>query len=96
MRLPGCLSREGVTVVLAARRRDRLDALAAKLGEKAVAITAKVGDASQVSRLFDQVRERFSGLDLLLNNARSASTAGSRTRSPKTGARRSTPTCTAS
>lgn len=63
------LVEEGVSVVLAARRKDRLDALAAQLGDKAVVVEADVGDAEQVARLFDQVRERFGGLDLLVNNA---------------------------
>jgi NADP-dependent 3-hydroxy acid dehydrogenase YdfG len=63
------LVEEGVSVVLAARRKDRLDALAAELGDKAVVVEADVGDAEQVARLFDQVRERFGGLDLLVNNA---------------------------
>lgn len=63
------LVEEGVQVVLAARRKDKLDALAAELGEQAVAIEADVGDAGQVARLFDQVKQRFGGLDLLVNNA---------------------------
>ena len=60
---------EGVSVVLAARRKERMDALVKELGEKAIAIMADVGDRSQVEALFDQVRERFGGLDLLFNNA---------------------------
>ncbi|UAK26609.1 SDR family oxidoreductase [Sphingomonas nostoxanthinifaciens] len=63
------LVEEGVSVVLAARRADKIAALAAELGDKAVAITADVGDAGQVDALFAQVRERFGGLDLLFNNA---------------------------
>lgn len=60
---------EGVTVALAARRKERMDALAEELGGKAIAIAADVGDPQQVAALFDQVRERFGGMDLLFNNA---------------------------
>lgn len=60
---------EGVSVVLVARRRERLKALAAELGEAASVIEADVGDRAQVAALFDQVRDRFGGVDLLFNNA---------------------------
>ncbi|MGI4858781.1 MAG: SDR family oxidoreductase [Janthinobacterium lividum] len=63
------LVEEGVHVVLAARRRDRLDALAADLGSAATVIETDVADAGQVNALFATVRERFGGLDLLFNNA---------------------------
>lgn len=63
------LASEGVHVVLVARRRERIDALAAELGASALALTADVADASQVSAVFDHVRDRFGGLDLLFNNA---------------------------
>ncbi|MGI4982652.1 MAG: SDR family oxidoreductase [Janthinobacterium lividum] len=63
------LVEEGVHVVLAARRRDRLDALAADLGSAASVIETDVADARQVQTLFATVRERFGGLDLLFNNA---------------------------
>ena len=63
------LVEEGVSVVLAARRKERIEALAEELGEKAIAFAADVGDHQQVEALFRQVRERFGGLDLLFNNA---------------------------
>lgn len=63
------LHAEGVRVVLAARSRDRIEALAGELGAGALAHPTDVGDASQVRALFDAVRERFGGLDLLFNNA---------------------------
>ncbi len=60
---------EGVRVVLVARRRERIEALAAELGPDAVAVAADVADPAQVATVFDLVRERFGGLDLLFNNA---------------------------
>ena len=60
---------EGVRVVLVARRRERIDALVAELGEAAIALTANVGDAAAVANVFAEVERRFGGLDLLFNNA---------------------------
>jgi len=63
------LVEEGVRVVIVARRKERIDALAEELGEAALAIVADVGQHGEVADLFDQVRQRFGGLDLLFNNA---------------------------
>lgn len=60
---------EGVRVVLVARRRERIDALVAELGEAALAIAADVGDPADVARVFAAVEARFGGLDLVFNNA---------------------------
>jgi NADP-dependent 3-hydroxy acid dehydrogenase YdfG len=63
------LAAEGVHVVLVARRHERLAVLADELGEAATVIEADVADLVQVKALFDRVRTRFGGLDLLFNNA---------------------------
>ncbi|WP_277962656.1 SDR family oxidoreductase [Pseudomonas sp. RIT-To-2] len=60
---------EGVTVVLAARRKDRIQALADELGELALAVEADVADPQSVAALFKLVHDQFGGLDLLFNNA---------------------------
>jgi NADP-dependent 3-hydroxy acid dehydrogenase YdfG len=61
---------EGVRVIITARRKDRLDALAKELGNDAIVVPADLADATQVASLFDAVREHFDGgLDLLFNNA---------------------------
>lgn len=60
---------EGMRVVLVARRRERIDALAAELGSNARAMAADVADPAQVATVFERVREWFGGLDLLFNNA---------------------------
>jgi NADP-dependent 3-hydroxy acid dehydrogenase YdfG len=63
------LAQEGVQLVLAARRKERMDALVEELGDKAIAVACDVGDMASVAALFDTVREQFGGLDLLFNNA---------------------------
>src|SRR5271155_4502718 len=60
---------EGVHVILSARRRERIEALAEEFDDKATAVAADVADADHVRSLFDEIRERFEGLDLLFNNA---------------------------
>ena len=56
-------------MVLAARRRARLDSLVDELGDTVSVVETDVGDPTQVAALFGQVRDRFGGLDLLFNNA---------------------------
>ena len=64
--------REGAAVALGARRKDRLDELAAKIeaeGGKAVAIEADIADESQARSLVETARDELGGLDALINNA---------------------------
>lgn len=67
------LAEEGVRVVLVARRLERIEAVAQLLtdspGGAPLTVQADVGDPVQVRALFDTVRDRFGGLDLLFNNA---------------------------
>lgn len=66
------LSAEGATVVLGARRTERIQALADELngdGGKALAIQTDVTDADQVKRLVDAAVQRFGRIDVMLNNA---------------------------
>ncbi len=60
---------EGVRVVLAARRRDRLEALARELGDAALVVPTDVRDPKAIEQLFATVQQRYGGLDLLFNNA---------------------------
>jgi NADP-dependent 3-hydroxy acid dehydrogenase YdfG len=67
------LAREGADVVVAARREDRLESLAADL-ESAHDVTVAVvptdvTDEDAVAALVDAAVERFGGLDVLVNNA---------------------------
>ena len=59
----------GATVVLAARRADRLDALVAELGERAHAVECDVTVDADCRRLVDEAVAVGGGLDVLVNNA---------------------------
>jgi len=66
------LARAGAHVVLAARRVERLEALAAELeegGVRTLAVGCDVARADDVERLVDATRERFGRADVLVNNA---------------------------
>src|ERR1700712_4428428 len=60
---------EGVHVVLAARRRERLDALAAELRGAATSVACDVADPASVAAMFARVKADHGGIDLLFNNA---------------------------
>ena len=64
--------KHGHSVVLAGRRRDRLDetvSLAGPEGAQALPVATDVGDPLAVDQLFAATRERFGRLDVLFNNA---------------------------
>ena len=66
------LSAEGASVVLGARRGDRLQSLAKELtgkGGKALALTTDVTDRGQVKKLVDAAIEAFRRIDVMINNA---------------------------
>ena len=58
----------GATVVVAARRQERLEALVGDL-PGAVAIAADLGDAAERERLMAEVLDRCGTIDVLVNNA---------------------------
>jgi NADP-dependent 3-hydroxy acid dehydrogenase YdfG len=64
------LAREGCTVALAARREDRLEALADEIGvEKSLVVPTDVSDEDDAAALVERTRERLGGVDILVNNA---------------------------
>jgi NADP-dependent 3-hydroxy acid dehydrogenase YdfG len=66
------LSAQGAIVVLGARRRDRIQALADELtraGRSAVAVATDVTHREQVQRLVDTAVEKHGRVDVMLNNA---------------------------
>jgi NADP-dependent 3-hydroxy acid dehydrogenase YdfG len=63
------LAGAGAKVSLAARRKDRIDALADKLGDQAVAIEADITDEQQARAFIQQTKDEFGSVDVLVNNA---------------------------
>jgi NADP-dependent 3-hydroxy acid dehydrogenase YdfG len=66
------LAQQGATVVLGARRAERIDALAKELtdkGGKALAVATDVTDRAQVKALVDKAVEAYDRIDVMLNNA---------------------------
>jgi len=62
----------GATVVLASRKLEGLEAIAATIGEaggKAHVQTVHTGDDGAVTALVEQTQERFGSIDILVNNA---------------------------
>ena len=66
------LAGHGAVLALVARRKDRLDALAAEIeagGGTALAVPADITDRAEAEQAVDTVVERFGRLDILINNA---------------------------
>ena len=66
------LSAEGATVVLAARRTNRIKSLADEIndnGGKALAFTTDVTKLEQIKKLVDKAVVEFGRVDVMLNNA---------------------------
>jgi NAD(P)-dependent dehydrogenase (short-subunit alcohol dehydrogenase family) len=65
-------ARRGATVVVAARRKDLLEALVGRIeddGGTAIAIPCDLSDLDAVDALAADVEERLGGVDILINNA---------------------------
>lgn len=66
------LADQGATVALVARRKERLETLAAEIteaGGTALAVEADITDRDQAEAAVRQTVERFGRLDILVNNA---------------------------
>ncbi len=64
------LARAGMRVAFAARRAERLEVLAASLpGAELLPLPVDLRDEDDIARLFSDVRARFGGVDVLVNNA---------------------------
>jgi serine 3-dehydrogenase len=60
---------DGWQVVITGRRVDRLGALQAELGEASHAIALDMRDQGAIAEVLGQLPGKFSGIDLLVNNA---------------------------
>jgi NADP-dependent 3-hydroxy acid dehydrogenase YdfG len=63
------LSQRGMSVVLVARRKDALDAVAARCGGRAHVVVADVTERAAVRRVVEQALARFGHIDVWVNNA---------------------------
>lgn len=63
------LAAGGARVVVAGRRKDRLDDLAKEIGANAFAIQCDVTDERQVIAMFDAAEAKFGLVDTVVNNA---------------------------
>jgi NAD(P)-dependent dehydrogenase (short-subunit alcohol dehydrogenase family) len=63
------LAAAGARVGVTSRSRERADATARELGPQVVGFGLDVRDEQSVAVLVDAVRERFGGIDMLVNNA---------------------------
>jgi serine 3-dehydrogenase (NADP+) len=70
------LSEAGASVVITARRRGRLEDLAASLPRRSVVMDADIGAPDTASRLLSLAQREFGRVDILVNNAGTL-TAGS-------------------
>jgi 3-oxoacyl-[acyl-carrier protein] reductase len=66
------LAQNGASVVLVARRKERLEALAAEIeaaGGRALPVAADVGNRAEIARAFDAAQAKFGPVTVLINNA---------------------------
>ncbi|MFZ0839051.1 MAG: SDR family NAD(P)-dependent oxidoreductase, partial [Xanthobacteraceae bacterium] len=66
------LMKAGFTVVLAGRRKDKLEEVAkegAAAGGKSLVVPADIADPASIKALFAKTKETFGRLDVLFNNA---------------------------
>ena len=64
------LAKEGARVVVAARRKERLDDLVKEIGaDRAMAVGCDVTDEAQVMAMFEAAEKRFGLIDTVVNNA---------------------------
>lgn len=63
------LAAEGAKVIVAARRKARLDDLVKEIGANAFAVQCDVTDEAQVVAMFDAAEAKFGLVDTVINNA---------------------------
>ena len=63
------LAAEGAKVVVAARRKERLDDLVREIGAAAFAVQCDVTDEAQVIAMFDAAEAKFGLVNTVINNA---------------------------
>lgn len=63
------LAQAGAIVAISARRRDRLEALAERIGGETLVLEADLTREAEAQRIVRETEARFGRLDILVNNA---------------------------
>lgn len=66
------MAEEGATVIIGARSKDKIEAVAQKIadaGGRAEAVVTNVANEEDVMRLIKTATEKFGGIDILVNNS---------------------------
>jgi 3-oxoacyl-[acyl-carrier protein] reductase len=63
------LHKQGASVAVSGRQKDKLDKLAAELGARVHVLPCDLADKAQVAKLVDDAIARLGRLDILVNNA---------------------------
>ena len=63
------LHKQGATVAISGRQADKLEKLAAELGDRVHVCPCDLGDKAQVAKLIDEAIAKLGRLDILVNNA---------------------------
>jgi NADP-dependent 3-hydroxy acid dehydrogenase YdfG len=63
------LADAGAKVALGARRKDRLESLVERIGDRALALEVDVSEEDQARRFVETSHSELGGLDILVNNA---------------------------
>ena len=67
--IASALHAQGATVALSGTRREALDALASKLGDRAHVLACNLSDQAEVEALVPSAEKAMGGLDILVSNA---------------------------
>jgi len=63
------LHKQGATVAVSGRQKDKLEKLAAEFGDRVHVLPCDLADKAQVANLIDQATAKLGRLDILVNNA---------------------------
>src|SRR5215218_4537447 len=68
-------ARQGARIAVAARTAEQVEQVAGEIGDNAIALRCDVSDAENVTRMFDETRQRLGDVDIVVNNAGIAESA---------------------
>jgi NAD(P)-dependent dehydrogenase (short-subunit alcohol dehydrogenase family) len=66
---------QGARIAVAARTAEQVERVAGEIGNEAIALVCDVADPQSVTQMFNEMRERLSDADILINNAGVAESA---------------------